>query len=244
MDSGTGQSEPVCTQMSHFTPNRLHTLASSSPHWAGVGLRRPEMVSGPRSPGDGMVSDQGLSAARPGLGGQLAAYRTFTQHEESCNNTGKAQQTEQHAMLLEACSATTVETLRMVRCTYPRGTKGHRGPRDDEGVAAWRHTAGWLLPRHCGGGWRGAEGVRAGLGLHPASAHGWMVPVSQASNAKAHRPEPQACMPGVGAVLPAGLQIATVGFPTWWQPGPLRDWPSRSLAARWPCFPLAASSRS
>lgn len=48
----------------HFTPkgprrpNRLHTMASSSPHWAGVGLRHLERMSGPRSPGDGTGSDQ------------------------------------------------------------------------------------------------------------------------------------------------------------------------------------------
>lgn len=62
-DSGTDPTASVCIQMA-FTPrgprrpNRLHTMASSSPHWAGVGLRQLERVSGPRSPGDGMGSDQ------------------------------------------------------------------------------------------------------------------------------------------------------------------------------------------
>lgn len=63
MDSGTGPTAPVCIRMAFHPkgprrPNRLHTAASSSPHWAGEGLRQLERVSGPRSPGDGTGSDQ------------------------------------------------------------------------------------------------------------------------------------------------------------------------------------------
>lgn len=60
---GTGPTAPVCIR-TYFTPRGppkaqwAPHLASSSPHWAGVGLRQLERASGPWSPGDGTGSDQ------------------------------------------------------------------------------------------------------------------------------------------------------------------------------------------